>query len=81
MSAAKKHLEIFLVYLFFACLPKLSMTAQEKAKNSTKSTLLGSGHGIDHVASVLETSKLARKLIATFSVSHSLQAESTLTER
>jgi len=40
-----------------------------------------SGHGIDHVGIVVRDLELARKLIATFSVSHSLQAESTLTER
>src|SRR5438105_3387498 len=71
MSAAQKHLEIFLVCLFFACLPKLAMTAQEQAKNSTKSTLLGRGHGIDHVGIAvrdLETAKKTYRDVLGFSV-------------
>jgi catechol 2,3-dioxygenase-like lactoylglutathione lyase family enzyme len=71
MSGTQRHLEIFLVCLFFACLPKLSITAQEQAKNSIKSTLFGSGHGLDHVGIAvrdLETAKRTYRDVLGFTV-------------
>jgi len=47
------------------------MTAQEQAKNSTKSTVLGSGNGIDHVGIAvrdLETAKKTYRDVLGFAV-------------
>jgi len=75
--AAAKSISLFFASLFFVCMLGVMMRAQEQAKDSSKSTVLGSGHGIDHVAIAVRTLKQRIKPTATFSALQSLQVEST----
>ena len=59
--AAAKSVSLFFASLFFVCMLGVMMRAQEQAKDSSKSTVLGSGHGIDHVAIAVKDLETANK--------------------
>jgi len=60
MSADQKHYLFFVVCLFLACILEPTMRAQEEAKNAPHS-ILGSGHGIDHVGIAVRDLETAKK--------------------
>jgi len=59
--AAAKSISLFFASLFFVCTLGVMMRAQEQAKDSPNSTVLGSGHGIDHVAIAVKDLETANK--------------------
>src|ERR1700745_12136 len=60
MTAAKS-ISLFFASLFFVYTLGVMMRAQEQAKDSPNSTVLGSGHGIDHVAIAVKDLETANK--------------------
>src|SRR5512133_3698981 len=54
------YLSLFLS-LLFVCMPELTLRAQEQTRDSSKPSLLGSGHGIDHVGIAVRDLETAKK--------------------
>ena len=70
MSACQKHFMFFIGCLSFACMLEPAMRAQEESKNASHS-ILGTGHGIDHVGIAvgdLETAKKDYRDVLGFTV-------------
>ena len=59
MSACQKHF-MFFICLSFACMLEPAMRAQEESKNASHS-ILGTGHGIDHVGIAVRDLETAKK--------------------
>ena len=60
MSISRKYL-LLILGCFFLCTPELTLRAEGQANDSAKVSLLGSGHGFDHVGIAVRDLETAKK--------------------
>jgi len=60
MSIPRKYL-LLILGCFFLCTPELTLKAEGQTNDSAKVSLLGSGHGFDHVGIAVRDLETAKK--------------------